>query len=67
MKWMTPGGMCSSEAASVAASAYCSTQSRAAYRASRARGSQRTGLLPFSLPAVVLPALTTMLHFTDML
>lgn len=49
--------MCSSDAASVAAKAYCSTQSRAAYSASRARGSQRRGLLPFRLLAVMLPAL----------
>ena len=60
---MTPGGMCSRDAASVAANAYCTTQSSAAYRASRARGSQRTGLLPFRLPAVVLPAFTIMSAF----
>ena len=64
---MTPGGMCSSDAASVAASPYCSTQSSAAYSASRARGSQRRGLLPFRLGAAVLPVSTITPAFTDTL
>ena len=56
MKLTTPGGMCSSAVASVAARVYCSRQSKAAYMARRARGSQRRGLLPFMLPAVTSPA-----------
>ena len=56
MKLITPGGMCRSDVASVAARVYCSRKSRAPYMARRAGGSQRRGLLPFMLPVVTSPA-----------
>ena len=54
-KSMALTGMCMTVAASVAAKLYCSTQSREAYKARRAKGSQRRGLLPFMLAAVMSP------------
>ena len=56
MKSTALEGIWRAVATSVAASVYCSMQSREAYVARRAKGSQRRGLLPFMLAAVISPA-----------
>ena len=56
MKSVALEGMWRTVDASVVANVYCSMQSRDAYMARRAKGSQRRGLLPFMLAAVMSPA-----------